>query len=85
MADSSFTPAELAAHRAFIAECQASIEQLRTQLALLETGSSGNAGPETGYRWVDTTERDKDRVRTAIAEAAAAIFEFRNKTGYAGA
>jgi hypothetical protein len=76
---------EREAHAAYVDACMRDIERLRTELALLEDGQTGTCGPHTDYQWVDTTERHKSRLRTAIAEQAAAIMDFRRRTGFAGA
>jgi len=55
------------AYAAHITACGRDIDSLRTELALLEVGSSGVCGPETNYVWTNTTGREKGRARRAIA------------------
>lgn len=62
--------------KAYVAHIAASgrdIEQLRTQLALLEVGQTGRCGPDTNYAWLDMTDRDKGLLRKAIARKVVAM------------
>jgi hypothetical protein len=63
------------AYVAYVAACGRDIEHLRTRLALLDVGHTGTCGPATNFVWVDTTEREKGLVRTAIARKMIAMMD----------
>jgi hypothetical protein len=60
--------------------CLQDREELEHELAVF-TGST-TCGPTTGFHWIDTTEREKQRLRDAIAEIDAAIAEFKHLTEF---